>query len=120
MKIVEAISDSAMRNVINLCMDELGLHELPKIEFVDADHVGTDEQPSFGEFTDESIRVSTRNRHILDIARTLCHELVHYKQRMAGEDMDGSDGSTTENNANALAGVIMRRFGKTYPECFTF
>jgi hypothetical protein len=50
--------------------------------------------------------------------RTLAHELVHWKQRESGLELDGSDGSETEDQANAVAGVIMRKFGKMYPEYF--
>jgi hypothetical protein len=32
--------------------------------------------------------------------------------------MDGSDGSDTENQANAVAGIIMRKFGQRYPQYF--
>ncbi len=31
---------------------------------------------------------------------------------------DGSDGSPIENEANSLAGVIMRQYGKLHPEIY--
>jgi len=52
--------------------------------------------------------------------RTLAHELVHRKQQL--EDRlyvgAGDDGSDIENEANAEAGVIMRKFGKANPIIF--
>ena len=54
----------------------------------------------------------------MDVLRTLAHELVHWKQCQMGEELDGADGSDAENQANAVAGIIMRRFGKSYPHLF--
>jgi len=90
---------------------------LPPIELVDGEPTvggGT----SFGEFDGEKIRVVTMKRHPMDVMRTLAHELVHWKQLVSGDELDGSDGSSIENEANALAGVIMRKFGKMYPDYF--
>jgi len=61
-----------------------------------------------------------RNRHPIDIMRTLAHELVHYQQDVEhkiGPD-SGATGSPIENEANALAGQIMRRFDEENPELF--
>jgi Zn-dependent peptidase ImmA (M78 family) len=53
-----------------------------------------------------------------DILRTLAHELVHHMQNLNGDELNGEDGSDTENEANAMAGVIMREFGRENPEIF--
>jgi hypothetical protein len=56
----------------------------------------------------------------MDVLRTLAHELVHQRQHetMTMPDNAGEDGSEWENQANATAGVLMRRYGKTHPELF--
>ncbi len=117
MKLTEVLLENMMDNLIDLCKQELQLTDMPHIQLVNEPAVGGGS--SFGEFTDDGIYVVTKDRHPIDVMRTLAHELVHYKQRTKGQDMDGSDGSDTENQANAIAGVIMRRFGKAHPECFT-
>jgi hypothetical protein len=33
-------------------------------------------------------------------------------------EMSGEDGSEAENQANSIAGIIMRRFGERYPDYF--
>jgi hypothetical protein len=53
-----------------------------------------------------------------DILRTLAHELVHHMQNLNGDELNGDDGSGIENEANAMAGVIMREFGRENPEIF--
>ena len=118
MKPSEIILEKMITHLVDMCKNELGLDTIPEIRLID-DQPTVNGGASFGEFTDNGIEVVIAGRHPIDVMRTLAHELVHYKQRMAGEEMDGSDGSNTENDANAKAGVIMRRFGKEYPECFT-
>jgi Zn-dependent peptidase ImmA (M78 family) len=56
----------------------------------------------------------------MDILRTLAHEFIHYKQHMEkGLDRKSSHaGSPTENQANAKAGEIMRKYGTLHPELF--
>lgn len=120
MRITDVIFNKVMRDVIELCMQELNINKLPNIEFIDNKSCISGEQPSFGVFNNNTIQIVVKNRHILDSARTLCHELVHWKQRLNGEELDGSDGSSIENEANAIAGIILRRFGKQHPDCFDY
>jgi hypothetical protein len=117
MKPSEILLEGMLDNFFKMCKQELELTELPPIKFIS--NQPTVAGSSFGVFTDSGLQVVTMNRHPMDVMRTLAHELTHWKQRTLGQEMDGSDGSDTENQANATAGVIMRRFGKAYPECFT-
>jgi len=114
------INDFALENMVDdliaVCQEDLGIGSLPDIRLV-SDQPSIDDT-SFGMFDGQSICVITQNRHPMDIMRTLAHELVHWKQRCAGEELDGADGSTTENDANAIAGSIMRKFGRLHPEYF--
>lgn len=118
MRIDEVVFRSAINDLIKLCKLELGLNDLPPIEFISDPITGSADQPSFGEFRGDTIIVVTKGRHLIDIARTLSHELVHWKQMVDGNELDGSDGSSIENEANAIAGVILRKFGKKYPQYF--
>jgi hypothetical protein len=67
---------------------------------------------------DGIIYISIINRHPLDILRTLAHEVIHYKQSIRGKVMKSDPGSPSENEANAKAGEIMRKYGKLHPELF--
>jgi hypothetical protein len=109
------------RNFFAICVDELKLPSLPQIEWiVDGSH--HKQHNSFGSFRtpDPTIHVEITDRHPIDVMRTLAHELVHYKQWLDGriEPDSGDTGSNIENEANAVAGVIMRRFDNEYPEAF--
>lgn len=77
---------------------------------------------SFGKHTpsDGEIRVVATNRNLADVLRTLAHEIVHHKQMLDGKLYSGAgaDGTPEENEANATAAVIMRKFGKANPIIF--
>lgn len=77
---------------------------------------------SFGKQTPSTgiIRVVAVNRNLADVLRTLAHELVHRKQQLEGRLHIGAgdDGTEIENEANAEAAIIMRRFGKANPIIF--
>lgn len=111
--------DQRIRNNFNefakYCAFILELDELPRIVMT-----GKDLDETFGFFDpdSQSITVSFNRRHQMDVMRTLAHELVHYKQRQHKENLDGSDGSPDENEANAMAGVILRRWAHKNPQLF--
>jgi hypothetical protein len=107
---------------IRFAAKDLELNTLPKFDFV-FDSTESMERKSFGGYQpgNEHITITVTNRHIMDVCRTLAHELVHYKQDLDNEledDEAGSTGSPQENDANARAAVIMRNFGKAFPDMF--
>lgn len=115
MNLNEIIIKQMSDRLLTLCRQELELDQLPEIIFVNQDSV---EGISFGVF-DGAIKVVIKNRHPVDVMRTLAHELVHWKQRCENLELNGSDGSYTEDQANAIGGTIMRKFGRLYPEYFS-
>ena len=110
---------SMVKNFLPLVMKELKIKKLPKI--IIKKHIETtDGQATFGRFVneEEKIYLGIADRHPVDILRTLAHELVHFKQYEQGrmEPDSGDTGSPIENEANAVAGVLMRYFNKKYPD----
>ena len=107
---------------VSFAADKLGIQSLPKISYKNKDDHG--DQPSFGGYNPQSneIILSTKDRHPMDVLRTLAHELVHHKQNEDGRIKDvskeGSTGSPIEDEANSVAGRIMRWFGKAFPDTF--
>lgn len=129
MRAKEFLSEGLSRNdaspiikeFIKFVADNLELKQLPKIKLIS----GSDraiEHSSFGGYGNHNINITITNRHIMDVCRTLSHELVHYKQDLEGriEPDSGEDGSPIENEANAKAAVIMRQWGKLHPELFGY
>ena len=97
----------------------LQLSSIPKIKFVSTP-IKNVHAVSFAAFNPDSnqIMMYIKNRHILDVFRSLAHEMVHYKQSQHRNDLNGSTGSPDENEANSVAGQIMRLYGKTHPELY--
>jgi hypothetical protein len=111
-----------LHDFIRFAAKDLELNSLPKFDFV-FDSAEAIERKSFGGYMPggEHITITVKNRHIMDVCRTLAHELVHYSQDLKKEledDDAGSTGSPQENEANARAAVIMRNWGKRNPNFF--
>jgi hypothetical protein len=112
---------SILHKFVKFAAEHLDLKTLPKFEFK-FDNQQSVENSSFGGYGGHHISISVGNRHIMDVCRTLAHELVHYKQDLNHElegDNPGATGSPQENEANAEAAVIMRNWGKLHPKLFS-
>lgn len=64
------------------------------------------------------IKVYVKGRASFDICRSIAHEMVHAAQHKQTDDLDGSTGSPHENEANALAGQIVRMYGKLHNDFY--
>jgi Zn-dependent peptidase ImmA (M78 family) len=101
----------ACMEFIAWCRPKLGLTGRIHVKLVH-DVIQNVTQQSFGYYDPESnqIVIVCGGRHITDVLRTLSHELVHLAQAQISPltASDGVTGSHIENEANALAGIIMR------------
>jgi hypothetical protein len=106
---------------IRFAVGELGLPRIPSIKLL-RKTVSNMESNSFAAYSPVSkqIVLYTKHRHIMDVLRSLAHEMVHFRQDLEGRlDPDsGKTGSEHENEANAVAGQIMRKYGKMHPDLF--
>jgi len=123
-EIPESKSDEdVVRNFTEFCVQQLGLEKDISLR-LRRDPAWSQRNKTFGRYNGmtNELEVAVGNRHIMDILRTLAHELVHQRQHevMSMPDDAGEDGSEWENEANARAGVLMRRYGKLHPELFAF
>ena len=69
---------------------------------------------------DNTIWIYTGKRNMVDIMRTVFHELVHERQAQLGmiKPGDSYPGSPIEVMADMLAGKYIKIFGKNHPEIF--
>ena len=98
---------------VSFASDHLGIESLPNVRYKTDD----DNFNSFAAYvpSEKTVIVSTKNRHPMDILRSVAHELVHCKQHEDGEigndiAKEGETGSEWENAANAKAGVLCRNW----------
>lgn len=113
---------AVLHDFVKFAAEDLKLKSLPKFDFR-FDTKRSLEHKSFGGYQPggEHITITVKNRHIMDVCRTLAHELVHYSQDLKKEledDDAGRTGSPQENEANARAAIIMRNWGKKHPDYF--
>jgi uncharacterized protein YjaZ len=122
--LVEAVLNKEQRQEIieefvQFVQDKLNMENIPEVE-LSYDEKEAQEMKSFGLYTNDRLLVVAANRNLADILRTIAHELIHHKQRLEGrvDHESGKTGSDIENEANALAGVIMREFAQIKPIIF--
>ena len=110
--------DAILKRFLVFLKRELNLTiDIPYILIDDVDF--SKKNMAFGMMNSDGINyISIINRHPLDILRTFAHEYVHYKQSIKGKLLKSNPGSPAENQANAKAGEIMRKYGKLHPELF--
>jgi hypothetical protein len=114
-------SSSAIEDFVRYCVDQLAIEQTPQLR-LRRDPAWSERNHSFGQFDPKrnELNISVAGRHIMDIFRTVAHELVHHRQNEQSElPADaGATGSEYENEANAQAGVLMRNYAQLHPEYF--
>ncbi len=111
-----------IKEFIKFVSQEINLKNIPAKITLSYDTKLAKANHTFGVFSsgDNSIWLYVKNRNTADILRTLAHELVHRKQAEDNRlDVNSGDtGSPIENEANALAGVLLRKYGKQHEEIY--
>ena len=119
----EPTDEEILQDFIEFCVEELKIKQMPIVK-LRKDPQWSVVNKTFGRYTNEKhlLEVAWGQRHIMDVLRTVAHELTHKHQherdgaRMGNEA--GETGSPWENEANARAGVLMRDYGRMHPELF--
>ena len=66
------------------------------------------------------MRISKKNRALVDVLRSIGHELTHHKQWEQGrlKEKPPDIGGPIEDEANAMAGRFIKMFAKENPEVY--
>ena len=120
------LNETPVSNVVQSFVQDvvqrLGIENMPEVVLHD-DPDWSKQNNSFGQYNPDTqtLHVSLVDRHLLDILRTVAHELTHCRQNELDTlpDHAGETGSRWENQANAQAGILMRDFADANPEYFT-
>ena len=116
-------SDVDIRQItdfVNFAKEFLGITDDIKIE------LAYDKTPDLTTYAfyeiGKLIKVYAKDRNSGDLFRSLGHELCHHKQfidgRLTNPAEDGKDGTEIENEANAISGILVRRYGRLHPEIY--
>ncbi len=119
-KSIKKINESVIDDFIEFGKKELSLDDDFRVNLTsNGDDIET--LASY-DMIDNEINVLTKDRAEADIIRSIAHEMVHHKQNergdLRGNPEEGVDGSPWEDEANAKAGVLVRRFGKINPDIY--
>jgi hypothetical protein len=120
----ELSDEDILQDFVNFCVKELKIEQMPRVK-LRKDPQWSATHRTFGRYNDENktLEVAWGQRHIMDVLRTVAHELTHkHQHEREGSRMGpdaGETGSPYENEANARAGVLMRDYGRLHPEYFT-
>ena len=115
--------EEILRDFIDFCVKELKIEQMPVIK-LRKDPQWSVVHKTFGRYINDQhlLEVAWGHRHIMDVLRTVAHELTHRHQHERDGDRMGPDagetGSPYENEANARAGVLMRDYARLHPEYF--
>jgi hypothetical protein len=93
---------------VKFAAKELGLTKLPTIHYVGS---AENKKAAFGHSMGNDIWIRITDRHPIDVMRTITHELIHFRQKGGSERFK-------EDQANAIAGRVMRKFDTTFPSAF--
>lgn len=108
--------EEKLDDFVNFASDHLKIQEKPKIILVqvrDNDMTTANYNPNSKE-----MKIYSKNRAFFDVARSIAHELVHHMQLENGKELNGDTGSDCENEANAVAGQIIRLYGQKNPDFY--
>jgi hypothetical protein len=118
---VESSDEDILKAFVDFCVKELKIQHIPAIK-LRRDPEWPKRHRTFGRYSNDAqqLEVAWGNRHIMDVLRTVAHELTHKRQheRESVPPSAGETGSEYENEANARAGVLMRDWARLHPEHF--
>jgi hypothetical protein len=115
--------EEILQDFIRFCVEELKIKQMPTVK-LRKDPQWSVRNRTFGRYINDQhlLEVAWGGRHIMDVLRTVAHELTHkHQHERDGDQMDataGETGSPWENEANARAGVLMRDYARMHPEYF--
>jgi Zn-dependent peptidase ImmA (M78 family) len=111
--------EEQIRHFIEWCVKKLKIKEpLPPIKFQDKKEGPDQHRTGYYDDADNIMWIYTGNRNLIDILRTVAHELTHRKQHEGGKDYSDQSypGSPIERQADEVAGILMKLYGKMHPE----
>jgi Zn-dependent peptidase ImmA (M78 family) len=97
------------------CIKKLNIKKSPKITMIVDDEFVKNNRTFGSTSPTNEVVVYLGNRNTADILRTLCHELVHCRQfeiETAYPEMSQEQRQRIEDVANAMAGRLLRDYGK--------
>ena len=106
---------SEVEKFVDWTANKLNLKKVPKVELsMDSEEAQTNHHTGGHVPGEDSVWVYAKNRNLVDILRTVFHELVHVRQHELGmiKPGDSYPGSPIEAMADMLAGKYIKIYGE--------
>tara|TARA_B110000444_G_scaffold261064_1_gene310840 strand:+ start:5140 stop:5511 length:372 start_codon:yes stop_codon:yes gene_type:complete len=115
MSFLEDIDKERLVEFVKFVKDELGIKTTPTIKLLNGrGKLKTTAHYNYSS-PEKIIMVNAKNRHIVDVMRSVAHEMVHHRQFEQGR-LDGPKppdiGGDIEDEANSIAGQYIKLFSK--------
>jgi len=120
MALLSDINKEKLNGFVKFVKNQLELDSIPTI-VIKSNRDGLKTTANY-DYTKENkvVKVYGKNRALVDIMRSVAHELVHHKQFEQGrlEVRPPDIGGEIENEANAKAGQYIKMFSKENPDIY--
>jgi hypothetical protein len=112
----ESVDATQMQHFVNWCAEKLHITSaLPKFEFQAEKESPEQSRTGYYNTKTGDLWVYTGNRNMIDIMRTVAHELAHHKQREDGDTYHNQDLSDIESQADMAAGMLIKLYVRKFP-----
>lgn len=109
-----------LNDFVKFVKNELGIKNMPTIS-IQNNRNGLKTTANY-DYTKENkiIKVCSKNRALVDVMRSVAHEIVHHKQFEQGrlKNKPPDIGGEIEDEANAKAGQFIKMFAKENPTIY--
>lgn len=110
-----------LNEFIQFAKTKLNIEELPTFEF-DNNVESAKSKRTMATYnpSEKHIWIYENNRNLADVLRSIAHEMTHHRQNEKGELYAGAGeaGTDIENEANSMAGVMLREYGQINNEIY--
>lgn len=118
---LDEVRQSVVDDFLGFCQKKLSIQEMPELILVP--HKGPGMSTAAYNPGYNSMQILSGGRALVDILRSIAHELVHRQQdeqgKLQGAEGPGEDnrqdiGADYENEANAVGGALIKEFSRFY------
>ena len=117
MKLLEFAHHDQIQDFIRFVFEKLHITgNVPEIEYAEKKEAPDQHRTGYYNPNTDKLWIYTGHRNLIDIMRTIAHELAHHKQ-----DQEGLTGANTilsdlESQADMAAGMIIKIYVRMHPE----
>jgi len=108
--------DDVISDFVEFVSDKLRMDDLPKVK-VSNDPKFSTTYKTFGIYVPEKagFTVEVHGRNIVDVLRTIAHEMTHHRQMEVGSTKSRTD---LEIEATTAAGMLVKLYCENHPELY--